>query len=344
MPIVYIATNSINGHRYIGATKHDIPHRRRKHFSDAKAKRPYCRVFNAAIRKYGETSFVWEVVFRSVSIDDVMREEIRLIAEMKPEYNITAGGRGLIGLPRTKEWLEKMSIAARGKKLSPAHRASNAVRLQVLREKRHRSVVCLNDGKFYASCKDAAEAYGITHSNIRSVAEGGQATTKGGLSFHFSKAPMSREECDSRIQWLLTRKEKQIRRSQEGRRKPVLCVSDGTSYPDVKSAGAAYGLKPGTVGALCRGGGRSVSGFSFTFVGQSPVVKRGMSAEGRKKQNEARLRGVLKNSKRVICLDDNVVYESISDAARAIGRCVESVSASIRRNGRTGGKAFRFVE
>lgn len=54
--IVYLATNTLNGKRYIGATKGTLKERRRRHRWEAK-NRPYCRVFHAALRKYGEAAF-----------------------------------------------------------------------------------------------------------------------------------------------------------------------------------------------------------------------------------------------------------------------------------------------
>ena len=231
----------------------------------------------------------------------------------------------------------------KGRKLSPERRAANAVHLRSLALTRHKSVVCLTDGKFFQSIKSAAEFYGLTHGNIRSVTSGLQART-GGLSFAMSSVPLSRADCDKKIGSLMEKRSQGIKRAEESRRRPVLCTTDGLQYPYALAAAQFYGVTESNVKALCYAGGVSKQGLSFTFAGCAPILKKGKTKEGAAAQEAARQRGVLKNSKRVICLDDNVVYESISDAARAIGRCVESVSASIRRNGRTGGKAFRFVE
>lgn len=45
---------------------------------------------------------------------DAQREEIRLIAELRPEYNITKGGGGALGLKHSPESLEKMRLAKVG--------------------------------------------------------------------------------------------------------------------------------------------------------------------------------------------------------------------------------------
>lgn len=347
MPVVYMATNLVNGKRYIGATKHTVNHRRKKHFADSRASRPGCRVFNAAIRKYGECAFKWEELITCKSVDDAMVEEAKFIKKLKPEYNITAGGRGLIGIPRTKEWLERMSASLKGKKMSPARRAENTEHMRRLSVKRYKPVVCLVDGRFFISCKEAAEFYGVTHNNIRSVASGGQATTKG-LSFAFSNQPLSKDECLQKIQQLEERKQSNIKRQRSSKNQRVICLADGIEYENASSAASVYGVTTSRVRQLCHLGGATLSGIGFALVDRGPVQKKELTpeqrADGVARRNAALKRGLLKTSKRVICLDDNTVYDSISDAARAIGRCVESVSASIHRQGKTGGKSFRFLE
>lgn len=344
--IVYLATNKINGKRYIGATKHSLKHRWTGHWHDANG-RNFCRIFGAAMRKYGRDGFDWSVLARCSSKEEMVREEIRLIAELNPEYNITIGGQGIFGVPYTEERRAKLSKSLKGKKLSPARRAANAERLRQLAPSRHKPVVCLTDGKFFPSCKAAAEFYGVTHGNIRAVTRGKQALTGEGLSFALSDVPLSPEDCQSKIATLLYKKEQNLRRAHSSKCRPVLCLTDGSEYRDAKTAAPTYGISASRVRQLCRFGGSTQSGFSFSLVGQKPVQKKHLTevqiAASAALREAALRRGILKNSKRVVCLDDGVVYDSISDASRAIGRCVESVSASIRRNGRSGGKSFQFL-
>jgi hypothetical protein len=346
MPVVYLATNSINGKRYIGATKHTIAHRRMKHFADASGPRPVCRAFYAAIRKYGEDSFVWSQLVECATSADAMKEEIRLIAEMKPEYNITSGGQGVLGVPYTQERREKLSKSLKGRKMTPAQRAANAIWMKKLSLLKQRQVVCLTDGRFFESCKEACEFYGITSPNIRSVLTGNQAVTKG-LAFAFSDRPLSDHERFEKISWLQDRKIANIKRQRASKNQAVICLVDGTIYENARAAAVGYGVTAGRVRQLCHEGGTTLSGVGFALVSKGPVQKHGLTQEqrvaGKAARDSALKKCQLKTSKPVICLDDNMVYESISDAARAIGRCVESVSASIRRNGKTGGKRFRFV-
>jgi group I intron endonuclease len=114
--IVYEAVNVVNGNRYVGATSRGLVKRKSQHIADAFKKRPGCRAFNAAIRKYGEDAFEWSVLSELSSFEGMMNREIELIAELSPEYNITRGGRGIIGVPRTPEWMAKVRAALKGRK------------------------------------------------------------------------------------------------------------------------------------------------------------------------------------------------------------------------------------
>lgn len=346
--IIYLATNKINGKRYLGATKNSLKHRSTAHWYDAHG-RNCCRIFGAALRKYGRDGFDWQILMQCGSKEELMREEIRLIAEMKPEYNITSGGQGIIGVPYTDERRAKLSKALKGRKMTSEQRIANAALMKRLNIRHHKSVVCLNDGRFYQSCKEASEFYGVTHGNIRSVTRGEQATTKGGLSFALSKRTLTSEECADLIRRLLDKKEAGIARAHNSKCIPVTCFTDGKKYKDAIAAAKEYGITAGRVRQLCHGGGKTQSGLQFMFSDRpEPIQKKKLTeeqiADGLIRRDAALKRALLTTSKRVICLDDDMVYASISDAARAIGRCVESVSASIRRQGRAGGKRFKFMD
>jgi group I intron endonuclease len=131
--IVYVATNIINGNRYIGVTSRGLSYRKSNHYSKARAKFSNggnCPKFHAAIRKYGEDAFSWEILETHANVDDMITAEIRLIAELKPEYNLAAGGEGAKGIKHTEETKAKLSALRKGKKMSPEARenVANAAR------------------------------------------------------------------------------------------------------------------------------------------------------------------------------------------------------------------------
>lgn len=122
-PLVYQATNLVNGKRYIGVTRRRLCSRKAKHFNEALCGKRGCRKFHAAIRKYGRDVFEWSVLIRVATYEQALKEEIRLIAELKPEYNITLGGEGTVGIVRSRETIEKHRASRAGWRPTAEQRA-----------------------------------------------------------------------------------------------------------------------------------------------------------------------------------------------------------------------------
>lgn len=117
---VYLVTNRINGKRYIGVTSRKPSERRYFHERHAlHGKRAQCRYFHAALRKYGLDAFEWTVLLECPSFEEGLREEIRLISEIRPEYNLTRGGQGVVGRVATLEQRAAISARMKGKKPTP---------------------------------------------------------------------------------------------------------------------------------------------------------------------------------------------------------------------------------
>ncbi|TAL43844.1 MAG: GIY-YIG nuclease family protein [Salinibacterium sp.] len=117
--IVYMATNTVNGKRYIGATSKGLRVRRKQHEQAPNAKRITCRYFHAAIKKHGAGAFEWTVLVRCESFADALKAEVHLIAQMKPEYNLTLGGQGTAGRTVSKEARLAASLSRRGRPQTP---------------------------------------------------------------------------------------------------------------------------------------------------------------------------------------------------------------------------------
>jgi group I intron endonuclease len=106
--IVYIATNKINGKKYIGYTTKTLEKRRKEHLYKSKyiSDKHYFYLFKSAIRKYGIDSFEWEILENCSSIEDCCDKEIYYINEyntISPNgYNLTKGGNGGIQSEETK--------------------------------------------------------------------------------------------------------------------------------------------------------------------------------------------------------------------------------------------------
>ena len=252
--IVYSATNVANGHRYIGYTSVGLDGRRAKHLKDAfgAAKRGYR--LHAALRKYGREAFVWVILAVFETSAEAFAEEIRLIAELKPEYNVTAGGEGASGRP----------------------------------SKNRRPVTCLTDGRMFVSCIAAGRFYGLGQTAVYSICAGTYRSAGNKLHFIFGDSPYSPEE-RTKLIWEIERTHAERRKRVKinkaygdisggfdslGRRagqatlgRPVVCIDDGKRYASASAAGRAYNISRSSIIELCLGknGRQTVGGLRFKY-------------------------------------------------------------------------------
>ncbi len=93
MAIVYLATNRLNGKRYVGFTTLTLERRRQKHLTDARNGRN--SAFQAAIRKHGAEAFDWCVLAEGAPEDMLDMEDVMIErhGSMAPGgYNLRRGG------------------------------------------------------------------------------------------------------------------------------------------------------------------------------------------------------------------------------------------------------------
>lgn len=123
MGIVYKLTFE-NGKVYVGITTETLRRRVQRHIHYARSNRPYA--LSCAIRKYGEKSFIAEVIGNSDSWNELVILEVEAVKRfgcMCPDgYNMTAGGEGSSGVVPTAEKRQNISQSLRGRKLTEAHR------------------------------------------------------------------------------------------------------------------------------------------------------------------------------------------------------------------------------
>jgi group I intron endonuclease len=211
--IVYQIENRLNGHAYIGVTCRPLKRRLIEHRGGRRDCAPTA-IF-LALRKYGRENFIVTEVARFPTWAEAAAEEVRLIAELRPEYNQTDGGDGGVkywrGRKRSPETCEKMRQARLakpirywlGRKRSPEtiercraaaigkpqgrtteREAQNAVaNMRRASEARKRPIFCENDGVLYTHAGAAAERYGLRYRDIHSATSRGG--TVQGLKFRY---------------------------------------------------------------------------------------------------------------------------------------------------------------
>lgn len=280
-----MAANTVNGKRYIGITTKSISRREAEHASHA-AKRRHKGMFHAAIRKYGRQAFEWSVILVCETARDALQEEIRLIAELKPEYNSTAGGE--TAPPMTPENIERIRKLHTGNKYRLGMSHSEAVKavlsartLVQWREHRaellaaqvprpnSRKVVCLDDGEVYESASAAARFYALPKSLIIQVClHGKNRKTAGGRVFRYFGEHEGGQDLARKIKEGVYA-ERKVKGSTN--QVPVVCVDDGKVYRSYQQAADAYGTDAVSVSAVCRGlrGRKTAGGKRFRHASAS---------------------------------------------------------------------------
>jgi group I intron endonuclease len=122
--IVYVATNAVNGKRYVGRTDQNIRARWNQHVSVAG--RGSDLPFHRAIRKYGAGAF-WLHIVAACSAAESVDAETEWIASLgtfgRGGYNATAGGEGTSGYKMSDAQRAKVIAARRNQVMRPEHMA-----------------------------------------------------------------------------------------------------------------------------------------------------------------------------------------------------------------------------
>jgi len=117
---IYKIINKINNHFYIGYTKLELQKRFNLHVNSKTKKMPVV----SAIKKYGKENFNIELLYDFDNKEDAIKCEIKLIEELKPNYNIHFGGtggpmygpmNGMYGKKHTEEWIKNKRKSMLGK-------------------------------------------------------------------------------------------------------------------------------------------------------------------------------------------------------------------------------------
>lgn len=128
---IYMVTNLINHHTYVGMTSKSLSARWSLHKADARRNKPF--ILHKAIRKYGEENFEIKLLEECnvKSLKELGEIEKIYITNLNPEYNMTHGGEGHTGIStkgekngmfnkkHTKESIAKMSANRKGKGSRP---------------------------------------------------------------------------------------------------------------------------------------------------------------------------------------------------------------------------------
>jgi len=248
--IVYQATNTVNGKRYIGFTTQQLAARQREHLKNTRYPKKRF-MFQNAILKHGMESFVFETLAEFEDADLARVYEIEAIAKYRPEYNLKHGGEGSSMPEITRQRISASNKGRvgpmKGKKFTDEHKAkisaANKGREHLSQrgvpftEERRRKISAkamdrVSPGKGVKRSADATQRT-LETKRLRKLA--GQTYVVGG---RLKGAPL---------------------------RKPVVCLTDGKKFDSIRAAAIFYDLNLASLRDVLNGRREAVRGLVFAF-------------------------------------------------------------------------------
>jgi len=269
-----MATNVINGHRYIGVTGRLLARRIWEHFYDAHRARTK-GAFYAAIRKHGNASFSFSEIESFSSRSEALETERRLILETSPEYNSTVGGEGYSRPVISEAQKDLLRLLHKGNTYRLGQSHSEATK-QKLRDHgiKNRSkwavyaadgpkasskeVICLDDGMIFPSASAAARTYGAGSAMISEVCNKKRATAMGRVFRYIGDACGGPEEAAA----------VKLARRGTSENRPIICLNTLRVFQTNIEAVEATGISKNTIKRSCMQGGQrgTMSGMEFCFL------------------------------------------------------------------------------
>ena len=224
MICIYMITNIITNERYIGQTR-DYQRRVWQHKSAAK-KGSHLKI-SKAIAKYGIEHFKFDVL-EECSLEALNAKERYYISELKPEYNVCAGGTGPNGLHLTDEEKERSRQAAKKQWAD-------------LTEEQKRHVI----EKQLTGPPKGHKVSAETREKLR-------------------KANIGKHLTESAKQKIAFQNSLSMKGNKNGNKK-VRCVETGEIFESIKQAAEYVGITPGGITSVLKGRQRKAGGYKWVY-------------------------------------------------------------------------------
>jgi len=260
--IVYLVVNAANGGRYVGVTRLTLQQRKARHLSEARRGRGWR--LHAAIRKYGEQSFEFSEMEKCASYEEALQREVEIIRDLKPEYNVTAGGEGRVAplAPAVIERLRKANCGKPGSFLGRKHTSESIERMRAAATGR----VSPMRGK-PRSPDTVAKMSARARENPSRYWLGKPRTEETKAKIRASKTGVARSKPSNSAIAIFV---ENMRRAARNRRRPIMCVDDLRMFNSATEAGDYYGLSKATISAVATGRRNSAYGKRFVYIEAAP--------------------------------------------------------------------------
>ena len=247
---IYVATNRVNGKRYVGLTRKTVSERWTQHKYTAST-RPKS-YFHKALAKYGADAFNVMQVASVLDVRHISLVERQVIKDLAPEYNLTNGGEHTVGKRVSPETVARIARANSGKKRTP-----DTV------EKIRRCKL-----EWFATNPDARDASVAVLAAARKQVDeqkrlaAVRATNTGRALSAAHRAKMSA----TRVALGIKHSPEVLARIAEKVRRAIYCETNGKTYSCCKDAALDTGVSPRTVWRICNGVGNSRQTFAFSYA------------------------------------------------------------------------------
>ena len=128
---IYVATNKHTGEQYVGQTRQLVQKRWDAHWRTAACSKSRKAKFQTALLTAGKDAFVVNELFVAFDADALNSAEISLIAELKPTYNASRGGKGLRPIIVSEETKAKRSKDAKARWANPEWKAKTVISIKL---------------------------------------------------------------------------------------------------------------------------------------------------------------------------------------------------------------------
>lgn len=323
---VYKHTNLINNKCYIGITSLDINYRWRKngeaYIRKNKNGKFYHQKFAAAINKYGWDNFKHEIIEEGFfTKNEIEEREIYWISyydSFNNGYNTTEGGNISLW---TQTELGKTIVSVAIKKLWQDKEYNR---------KNTNPVKCIENDYIFQSANEASILLQIDGTGIRACCRGKQKTAAGyhwelsnweDYDIFYKNNPNYLEQFfienskKKEQEEISKQNKKETISTNKFKTKPVLCIDKDVAYKNCVSASTTTGADRAGINSCCLNKQNTCGGYSWKYITKDEYEKY-------KKLNKSDIPiPLIKSSQKVsvICVETNVVYESISEAHRQTG-------------------------
>ena len=250
--LIYVITNKITGHQYVGLTTHSLQKRWSEHKTSAVIGRK--THFYSALRKYGPEAFETREYVSVLDKIDLATMERNIIMQLAPRYNQTNGGEVTSGRKYDDAIKERIRLRLIGKKRTPE---------QIERQRQIGATLWATNPEYR---KKSLEAMAKARSMIDHTTRL-EALHKARASYVYSeetRAKMS-ASCMGRRYGPDV-----IAKMAATKRKPVRCNETGEVFSCSQEAADKTGMKAQMIWQQCKGKVKKPrSALTFSYVGAS---------------------------------------------------------------------------